>query len=181
LKRRPRWPVGSVSTYEGRLAVRLGSPFRSRLASPLAVLCVLGFAVSGCSEELGPERYPTTTVSGVVLEGGSPVGGGWLEFIPVEGTVGDMRSARLAPDGSFRADRVAVGENALRLVNAPIRMPQGSRLFGQFSTPVRRVISTHPANPIRIELVDEAVRYHANRPRRPRYEIDFDPASGSSR
>ena len=55
----------------------------------------------------------------------------------MDGTVGNLRSARIQPDGSFEADAVAVGENALRLVNAPIRMPGGDQLFGQFTTPIR--------------------------------------------
>jgi hypothetical protein len=120
------------------------------------MLAVLG---SGCSEELGPERMPITHVSGVVLEGGSPVGGGWIEFIPVEGTVGNFRSARLRPDGSFEANKVAVGENALRLVNAPIKTPGWARLFGAFTTPIRRMIPERPRKPLKIDLVEELILY----------------------
>ncbi|HMF35840.1 MAG TPA: hypothetical protein VKF17_04345, partial [Isosphaeraceae bacterium] len=46
------------------------------------VLFLLGVLASGCSEELGPERFPTTRVAGVVVEGGRPIAGGWIEFIP---------------------------------------------------------------------------------------------------
>jgi hypothetical protein len=125
--------------------------------------------------------FPTAEVSGVVREADRPVAGGWIEFLPIEGTVGNLRSARIAADGSFRAERVAVGLNALRLVNAPIQMPQGRALFGQYTTPVRRVIPPVPEGPIRIELVDEALRFQAGRPRRPVYDFEPDRASEDAR
>ncbi len=132
---------------------------------PVLFLLLLGLLAPGCSEELGPERFPTTRVAGVVVEGGRPVAGGWIEFIPTEGTVGNIRSARIGRDGSFQADRVAIGENVIRLVNAPITIPGGAARFGQFSTPVRRRISPEPDGPLTIDLLEEAVRYRATRPR----------------
>ncbi len=140
----------------------IGNP--AHLGSPLSCSCSELLA-SGCSEELGPERFPTTRVAGVVVEGGHPIAGGWIEFIPTDGTVGNIRSARIGRDGSFRADRVAIGENVIRLVNAPINMPGGATLFGQFSTPIRRRIPLEPDGPLMIDLVAEAVRYRATRPR----------------
>ena len=128
-------------------------------------LLLLGLLAPGCSEELGPERFPTTRVAGIVVEGGKPVGGGWIEFIPTEGTVGNIRSARIGRGGSFQADRVAIGENVIRLVNAPINMPGGEKLFGQFSSPVRRKIPLEPDGRLAIDLLEEAVRYQATRPR----------------
>ena len=140
-----------------------GSP---RLSSVLVLfLLLLGLLAPGCSEELGPERFPTTRVAGIVVEGGRPIAGGWIEFIPTDGTVGNIRSARIGRDGSFQADRVAIGENVIRLVNAPINMPGGVKLFGQFSTPVRRRIPPQPDGPLAIDLLEEAVRYQATRPR----------------
>jgi len=138
-----------------------GSP---RLSSVL-VLFLLGLLAPGCSEELGPERFPTTRVAGIVVEGGRPIAGGWIEFIPTDGTVGNIRSARIGRDGSFQADRVAIGENVIRLVNAPINMPGGEKLFGQFSSPVRRKIPLEPDGRLAIDLLEEAVRYQATRPR----------------
>jgi hypothetical protein len=61
---------------------------------------------------------------------------------------------------------VAIGENAIRLVNAPITIPGGARLFEQFATPVRRKIPPRPDSPLMIDLLEEAVRYQATRPRR---------------
>ena len=140
-----------------------GSP---RLSSVLVLFLLLpGLLAAGCSEELGPERFPTTRVAGVVVEGGRPIAGGWIEFIPTDGTVGNIRSARIGRDGSFRTDRVAIGENVIRLVNAPINMPGGGKLFGQFSSPVRRKIPLEPDGPLAIDLLEEAVRYQATRPR----------------
>ncbi|MGZ3433833.1 MAG: hypothetical protein ACXWN0_18690 [Isosphaeraceae bacterium] len=140
-----------------------GSP---RLSSVLVLfLLLLGLLAAGCSEELGPERFPTTRVAGIVVEGGRPVAGGWIEFIPTDGTVGNIRSARIGRDGSFQADRVAIGENVIRLVNAPINMPGGEKLFGQFSSPVRRKIPLEPNGRLAIDLLEEAVRYQATRPR----------------
>jgi hypothetical protein len=132
---------------------------------PALVSILLGLISSGCTEELGAEHFPTTRVSGVVVEGGRPVAGGWIEFIPVEETVGNIRSARIQPDGSFQVDQVAIGENAIRLVNAPIQLHRGSQLFGQFSTPIRRVIPPQPDGPLEIDLLEEAMRYQSARPR----------------
>jgi hypothetical protein len=98
-------------------------------------------------------------VSGVVKQGKRPVCGGWIEFIPVDGTLGNLRSARLRPDGRFDVDGVAVGRNAIRLVDARIEsMPVVGR-FSQFTTPIRRVIAEHPSAPLKIDLAEEAVRF----------------------
>ncbi len=131
----------------------------------LVPLFVLPLAGSGCDSALGPERFRTVKVSGRIVEGRDPVKGGWIEFIPVGGTIGNQRSARIKADGSFQADKVAIGENALRLVNTPIRLPGGAQLFGAFTTPVRRVISEHQAAPQVIDLIEEAIRYQAMQPR----------------
>jgi hypothetical protein len=133
------------------LARILGAPI-------ILALALLG---SGCKEELGPERYLTARVSGVIKEGERPVSGGWIEFLPVNGTVGNQRSARIQPDGSFQADKVAVGENALRLVNARIQVPGGGQIFGAFTTPIRRRIPERPDGPLAIDLLEEAVRYQS--------------------
>ncbi|MBX6313731.1 MAG: hypothetical protein IRY99_12555 [Isosphaeraceae bacterium] len=87
--------------------------------------------VGGCGEELGPERFATATVTGRVRIGDRPLGKGWLEFQPTQGTRGHLRSARLAADGSFRVERVPVGCNALRL--AGVRLgPTGDALLDAF-------------------------------------------------
>src|SRR5262249_19496563 len=89
---------------------------------------LLGLLI-GCSEELGPERMETATVSGIVREGLRPVGGGWIEFTPIDGAVGLLRSAPIQPDGHFVVDRVALGKNGIGFADAPIRIPGGRRFF----------------------------------------------------
>lgn len=132
------------------------------LLLPLAFLLLL----AGCREELGPEHFPTTRVSGAVEEGGRPVGGGWIEFVPMEVTLGRIRSAKIQTDGSFQTDGVPIGKCLIRLVNAPIQFRGGRKLFGNYSTsPVRRVIPEQPGKPLKIDLLEEAVRFQAMRSR----------------
>ncbi len=130
----------------------------------LVWMSVLAIApgVSGCAKVLGPERMPVTALSGVVTEGRRPVGGGWIEFIPVDGTIGKLRSARLNADGSFEAKGVAVGVNLIRIVSAPIESPAIARLVGSFASPIRRVASEEDRQPLAIDLLDETMRFQAS-------------------
>jgi hypothetical protein len=132
------------------------------------ITVVIGIALSsgGCADTLGPVPRPVARVRGVVREGDRPVAGGWIEFVPVDGTVGNLRSARIGADGSFDAVGVPVGENAIRLVNERVAKTPYLWLFGEYRSPIRRVI---PANPtdglIRIDLVEEAIRFQELRRR----------------
>jgi hypothetical protein len=119
----------------------------------LAVLPVVG---SGCGEMLGPERFETTRVTGVVREGQEPVRGGWIEFVPVDGTVGNMRSAPIRPDGTFSADRVAVGPNRVGLVGVPTRAPGLRTMFDTLGTEIQRVIPPGPSTSVTIDVLTEA-------------------------
>jgi hypothetical protein len=123
------------------------------------VLILVSLASAGCTEELGPERLPVARVKGVVREGSRPVAGGWIEFIPVDDTVGNLRSAKLAADGSFDADDVAIGVNLIRLVNAPLRTPGAKQIVGAYQSPIRREIPAQPSEPLSIDVVDELIRY----------------------
>jgi hypothetical protein len=117
-------------------------------------------SLPGCAEELGPEEMPVTKVKGRVTEAGRPVNKGWIEFYPVDGTIGKIRSARLAEDGSFEADGVAVGVNLIRLQTREIlSSTTEKRMFGAYSSPIRRKISQEPAGPISIDLIEEATRH----------------------
>jgi hypothetical protein len=123
----------------------------------LATIALLGMA-PGCREELGPTPMPTTRVTGSVREGAQPIRGGWIEFLPVDGTVGNLRSAPIGPDGRFVADGVAVGKNQIGLVAAPIRtLP--ARRFLTTSSPVRRAIPGGPTTDLTIDLIEEAIRH----------------------
>jgi hypothetical protein len=126
----------------------------------LRILLVLGLGLipMGCSEELGPVPLRVARVRGLVREGGRPISRGWIEFFPVDGTIGNLRSARLRADGSFEADGVAVGANLIRLVNpSPIESPMAAR-FRSFASPIRRTISDQPGEPITVDLFEETIR-----------------------
>jgi hypothetical protein len=140
---------------------RLGRDRRGRGKQVVLALLVV---TAGCREELGPEPMPTTRVRGVVREGRRPVGGGWIEFVPVEGTVGNLRSAPLKPNGSFEADRVAIGRNVIGLAHAPTALPS-SRIFETFTSPIRREIPGGSVTTLDLDLIEEAFRRPISRSR----------------
>lgn len=129
---------------------------RGWFAGLFALLLALS---SGCSEELGPETLPVAPVRGRVTDQGRPVSRGWIEFYPVDGAVGNLRSARIAPDGTFFADRVAVGRNLVRLVNMPVESLAVRRILGAFHSPIRRSIPPGGDQTIEVDVVDEFLRY----------------------
>ncbi len=137
----------------------LTQAFRAGMLAATALLS------SGCGEELGPVPMPVTRIKGIVKEGDRPVSGGWIEFTPVDGTVGNLRSARLGADGRFDAEGVAVGKNAIRFVNARIGSLGFRQLFTPYTSPIRRVIAADPPAPLAIDLVEEAVRFERDRRR----------------
>jgi hypothetical protein len=145
---------------------------KRRLVSWLhsTTLAGVAFGLAGCSEELGPERMIVVRVKGVVKEGSRPVSAGWIEFFPVDGTVGNLCSARLHADGSFEAEHVPVGVNLIRLANASMRSDALRRVFGAYTSPIRRTIPSDPAEPIVIDVVDEAMRMR--NPRAPATKSD---------
>jgi hypothetical protein len=134
-------------------------------------LALLAMGSSGCWEELGPERMPVTRVTGVVREGSHPLSGGWIEFFPVDGTVGNLRSARLRADGSFEADHVPVGLNLIRLVNVSLSSPVANQIFGVYYSPIRRTIPAQSTEPLLIDLVDEMILLQNSRARRARPDV----------
>jgi hypothetical protein len=83
------------------------------------------------------------------------VSGGWVEFIPIDGAVGDIRSARLNADGRFSATKVARGRNVVRVVYPPPSLGV-DRVFTQFYSPVRPEIDG--TSFLDIDLVREALR-----------------------
>jgi hypothetical protein len=114
----------------------------------------------GCREELGPEPMPTTRVSGRVHIRTQPVGGGWIEFYPTDGTIGKVRSARLRPDGTFDADRVSLGRNAIQIAHPSVKLfdyAPGASPFEQVAV-IRREIDKVPKTTIDIDLQDEYLR-----------------------
>ena len=136
---------------------------RGRRLGGFAALALVAF---GCGEELGPEVMPTARVTGRVHVGGRPIGSGWVEFQPVDGTVGRLRSARLRPDGTFEADRVAVGDNVIRIADPPAEVgPGGVRAYSPVVQPftrlpiLRRTVGASGTTAIEIDLQAEYLRY----------------------
>ena len=127
-------------------------------------LSTLAVAAAGCRDEWPPERLPTTAVRGRVLIGRAPVGGGRIQFAPVEGTPGKLRISPIRPDGSFEADRVPVGRVLVGLDRIPVGAvptsagPFDPRGFGSLRSPIRRTIPPGPGADLAIDLIDEATR-----------------------
>lgn len=119
---------------------------RSRTATGWGLVVMLA---PGCADLLGPERRPTAELRGTVRLGARPLGPGWVEFWPVEGTPGDLRSAPLGPDGTFEAQRVPVGRLLVRLVLARPQTSGNPRL----DAPLTRVQGFD--SPLRVDVAPE--------------------------
>ncbi len=132
-----------------------------RRIGPALAMAALGI---GCGEELGPERFPTAHVRGSVAAGGRPVGGGFIEFQPIDGTRGNLRVGPIRPDGSFAVDLVPVGKVAVGLAQLPIGPiptasgPVDPRDFRLNRAPLRRTIAEGPDVVLAIDLDVEANR-----------------------
>jgi hypothetical protein len=123
------------------------------------ITCSLAVCSLGCHDALGPpEKMITTTVLGTVTQGSKPVSQGWIEFVPVDGTVGRMRSARIQKDGTFHATKVAVGLNLIRLVSTDIEHSQLRQGFGSFASPIRRTITEEPGDRVRVDVIEEYLK-----------------------
>ncbi len=126
-------------------------------------------ASSGCSEELGPERFTTTRVEGTVRLAGRPVAPGWVEFLPAEGTPGNLRSAPIREDGSFAIDGVPVGRVAIALAGVhgpPIPTSLGPVDLGEFrffQTPIHRLIPAGAKSRVDLDLAAEAESFRLDR------------------
>jgi hypothetical protein len=73
--------------------------------------------------------------------------------------VGNLRSAPISRDGTFEATGVAVGPHMIGLMDAPIDLPGGNRLFLSQGTPIRRDIPPGPASSLEIDLLEEMIRH----------------------
>lgn len=142
--------------------MQIRRPRHSILLASIAVV-----VASGCREELGPERFPTASVQGVIVRSGEPVESGWVEFQPAGGAVGNIRSARIEPDGTFRVDRVAIGLNVVRLVDLPDMSP-GAAAVLSYTPPIRRTIPSEAGGPIRIDVIEELLLYKNAKDSKPR-------------
>ncbi len=85
--------------------------------------------------------------------------------MPSGGTVGNLRSAKIAADGTFDADRVAVGENAIRVVNEHVENTPYLQILGTTVSPIRQVIGPESPARLLIDLREEALRFQQARRR----------------
>jgi hypothetical protein len=138
---------------------------RSPLWLRQVAACSLSLCSIGCRDALGPEKMPVTTVDGRVMQGVTPISRGWIEFVPVDGTVGRMRSARVLKDGTFHATKVPVGVVLIRLVNVDIGDKDVRQTFGAFTSPIRRTITDQPGNRLEIDIIMEVRKLIASRKR----------------
>jgi hypothetical protein len=113
-----------------------------------------------------------TRVSGVVREGRRPVSGGWIEFMPVEGTVGNLRSAPIARDGRFEVSQVAAGWNTIDVVHAPVRRPEVQWLLSIQGKPIRRAIPPGASTTLEIDLLTEAYRHEQEQSQKATHKRD---------
>jgi hypothetical protein len=138
---------------------------RRRLRPGFLASFALIFCSIGCHDILGPEQMPVATVDGKVSQRGAPITRGWIEFVPVDGTVGRMRSAPLRGDGTFHAIKVPVGRNLIRLVNVdydpkvlgPVAH-ELRRVFGAFTSPIRRTIALDRNPRLDVDIAEEYVK-----------------------
>lgn len=102
------------------------------------------------------ERPPTIAVGGRVRVGAVPIEGGWIEFWPVDGTVGDLKSSPIAADGTFALAGLTPGRRLVSLVRPrvgealpdPLRAVVG-RVRG-LDSPARVVIPDR--SPFRLDI-----------------------------
>lgn len=125
-----------------------------RTKTHVAVGCVLLTAVAGCGEELGATPIAHVAVEGRVTDGSKPVAGGWIEFLPVDGTTGHLRSAPLGADGSFRVTGLGSGPHVVRLVRPS--SPRVEAMFQQFASPIRVAVAAGAE--LGIDLARERLR-----------------------
>ena len=137
-----------------------------RCLANATVLLALGSSW-GCSEELGPEGMRTTSVHGKITQTGRAIDGGWIEFLPADGTVGNLRSAQIKPDGTFSADRVPIGSVAIRLLDVniippfPVNARTARGVFASY-TAIRRKIPEQPSE-LNLDLLDALIESQARK------------------
>jgi len=126
---------------------------RSVLNLPSLATTLLAL-LSGCGGAFGPEQFKTARIEGAVRIAKEPLRGGFIEFSPIDGTVGIMRSAPIQPDGTFVVDRVAVGVNAIAIVgeSLPRRL---SGICDPLGSQIHRTVADAQATKIEIDLLAE--------------------------
>jgi hypothetical protein len=185
-----------------RILVRISHPMFSLFGIAILTLLIGGYLATVSDfaaivravlkEEVGPEAPARTTrVAGRVNFRGRPVGSGWLQFVPIDGTVGNLRSASLLQDGTFHVDRVPVGKVAVVLTLPDFEqraLQVGDKRFGRFlfearqSGFIQRVIPDEREARLNLDLeveqtLFERLRMKLQRTSFPRPEAQTDASS----
>ena len=100
-------------------------------------------SLAGCSEAWRPSIEGSEKVECRLLLRSQPVRGGWVEFVPVEGALGFIRSSRIRNDGTFSLSRVARGKNVIRVV-VPTFSPNVEPVFQSYQSPIRPIVENDP-------------------------------------
>ncbi|HEY2159652.1 MAG TPA: hypothetical protein VGH33_28770 [Isosphaeraceae bacterium] len=139
------------------------------LRPPAIGVALIAATLGGCANELGPESFPSSRVEGTIRIAGRPVSSGWIEFLPAEGTAGNLRSAPILRDGTYGVDGVPRGRVVVRLVGVygpPIPTSLGPvelATFRSFLSPIRRAIDAQPTSHVDLELASEAEAHQRRR------------------
>ena len=108
-----------------------------------ATACAFALTLAGgCGERFD---YTAADVTGRVTYRGRPVTGGWVEFHPEPPTVGHLTTAKLRPDGTYRARRVAAGTLRVQIVRTRPLLPPEYRKGG---SPLRATVVAGRTNQI---------------------------------
>ncbi len=133
------------------------------------VICAGCLACAGCSQEFPAEKFETTRVEGKISVAGKPLTSGFIQFAPVDGTLGHLRSSFILPDGSFVVDGVGVGRNLVGLAGVfgpPIYTKYGTMTFRDFhdyQSPIRKEIPSGKVAHVEIDLLTEATVFQHDR------------------
>ncbi len=153
-----RLDIPHQSCRQGSTSGGAASTTRTSIRDRIGPAVALLFLVTGCGKTFGPESFKTTRVIGTIHAGTKTYDGGWIEFVPTEGTVGVMRSGRIHADGTFEVDRVALGTNSVGIFGANFPREYSS-VFNTLATPIRRKITDSSTTTLDVDLMVEWARY----------------------
>ncbi len=116
-------------------------------------LVLFMISLAGCSQELPLPAVPKVIVKGKLSRGGRPLDRGWVEFVPVDGGSGVLRSGSIKPDGSFEVTSIGPGLHGIRVI---VPRDRSFYPFDQFFSPIRRSITAEPNQFFDINLDNES-------------------------
>lgn len=129
-------------------------PLMSRHNFLSGMMFCLGMA-AGCSEERPDPAFPLVAVQGRIQRNGQPLQSGWVEFVPVDGGQGVMKSGPIESNGHYLATGLGPGLHGVRVI-----VPRDKSFFpfDQFFSPIRRTLSAEPVQTLDIDLSAESTK-----------------------